>query len=177
MAHRPSRPKTELDYTLRFAQLKQAITTLQSQIEQETALIRGFKGPTNILLALVAGQHRRQSLGEIAQARQRLIRLERERAELQAEEQTLTQEWERRKDQLRQAAELAAKNEALQQGFKQVRLEEQRLALEEREAKMKKKLLKKQLLEEQERLEKQTAASNKRLAEVRRLLQDYEEGK
>jgi chromosome segregation ATPase len=175
--HRSSHPKTERDYHLRFNQLKQAITTLKSQIEQETALIQSFKGPANVLLALFAGHHRRQSLSEIAQARQRLNRLGRELAELQAEEETLTAEWERRKDQLRQAAELAAKDEALQQGFKQVRLEEQRLALEEREAKMKKQLLKKQLLEEEKLLEKQTAETNKRLVEVRRHLKEYEESK
>jgi hypothetical protein len=175
--HRLSHPKTERDYHLRFNQLKQAITTLKSQIEQETALIQDFKGPANILLALVAGHHRRQSLSEIAQARQRLIRLQRELAELQAEEQTLTQEWESRKDQLRQAAELAAKDEALQQGFKQVRLEEQRLELEKKEAAMKKQLRKKQLLEEQELLEKQTAETNKRMVEVRRQLKEYEEDK
>ena len=177
MAHRPSHPKTERDYTLRLSQLERAITTLKSQIAQETALIQDFKGPANIFLALVVGHHRRQSLSEIAQARQRLIRLERELADLQAEEQTLTQEWERRKDQLRQAAELAAKDEALQQGFKQVRLEEQQFALEEREAAMKKRLRRKQLLEEEKLLEKQTADTNKRLVEVRRLLKDYEESK
>src|SRR5579884_1318622 len=43
--HRLSHPKTERDYHLRFNQLKQAITTLKSQIEQETALIQDFKGP------------------------------------------------------------------------------------------------------------------------------------
>jgi chromosome segregation ATPase len=170
MAHRPSHPKTELDYRLRLAQLKQAITTLQSQIAQETALIQDFKGPANVLLALVAGHHRRQSLSEIAQARQRLIRLQRELAELQTEEHTLTQEWERRKEELHQAAELADREEALQRGFKQVRLEEQNLKLQEREAAMKKQLLKKQLQEEEKLLEKQTADANKRLLEARQQL-------
>jgi chromosome segregation ATPase len=141
--HRPSHLKTEQDYRLRLAQLKQAITTLKSQIAQETALIQDFKSPANILLALAAGHHRRQSLSEIAQARQRLIRLGQELAELQAEEQTLTQEWERRKAELRQAAELAAREEAQQQAFKRVRLDEQQLVLEDRQAALQKKQAKK----------------------------------
>ena len=110
--HRTSHLKTEQDYRLRLAQLKQAIAALKSQIERDNALIQDFKSPANILLALAAGHHRRQSLSEIAQARQRLIRLEQEMAELQAEERILTQEWESRKEKLRQAAELAAREEA-----------------------------------------------------------------
>jgi len=173
MAHRSSHShlthlKTEHDYRLRLSQLEQTIATLKNQIAQESALIQNLKGPANIVLALFAGQHRRQSTSEIGQARQRLMRLELELAELQAEEQTLTQEWERRKGELRQAAELAAKEEAQHQDFKRVHLDEQQLALEERKAALQKKLARKRLAEEEKRLRQQLADLNKRLLEIRK---------